>query len=59
MLDWLTVFNHVNLPGYEVDVLRGFLIGTPTQLELDFAVLTLASMVLISIASALLGRLAR
>jgi ABC-2 type transport system permease protein len=55
----LQVFNHINPLGYEVDALRGLLIGTPAQLGLDFAVLILASAVMISIASALLGRLAR
>ena len=59
MPNWLKVFNHVNPLGYEVDALRGLLIGTPAQLGLDFGVLVLASVVMISIASALLGRLAR
>jgi ABC-2 type transport system permease protein len=59
MPGWLQVFNHINPLGYEVDALRGLLIGVPTQLGLDFRVLILASMAMISIASALLGRLAR
>jgi ABC-2 type transport system permease protein len=59
MPGWLQVFNHINPLGYEVDALRGLLIGTPAQLGLDFAVLILASAAMISIASALLGRLAR
>ncbi|MGH3866857.1 MAG: ABC transporter permease [Pseudonocardiaceae bacterium] len=59
MPGWLRVLNHVNPLGYEVDALRGLLIGTPAQLGLDFGVLILASVVMISIASALLGRLAR
>ncbi|MGH3793550.1 MAG: ABC transporter permease [Pseudonocardiaceae bacterium] len=59
MPGWLKVINRVNPLGYEVDALRGLLIGIPAQLGLDFGVLVLASVVMISIASALLGRLAR
>jgi ABC-2 type transport system permease protein len=59
MPGWLQVFNHINPLGYEVDALRGLLIGVPAQLGLDFGVLSLASVAMISIASALLGRLAR
>ncbi|HEX8933456.1 MAG TPA: ABC transporter permease, partial [Pseudonocardiaceae bacterium] len=59
MPGWLKEFNRVNPLGYEVDALRGLLIGTPADFDLDFAVLILASAVMISIASALLGRLAR
>jgi ABC-2 type transport system permease protein len=59
MPGWLKVFNLVNPLGYEVDGLRGLLIGTPAQLGLDFAVLVLASAVMICIAAGLLGRLVR
>ncbi|HET9258162.1 MAG TPA: ABC transporter permease [Pseudonocardiaceae bacterium] len=59
MPGWLKVFNLINPLGYEVDGLRGLLIGTPARLGLDFAVLALASAVMIAIASALLGRLVR
>ncbi|HEY3894544.1 MAG TPA: ABC transporter permease [Pseudonocardiaceae bacterium] len=59
MPGWLKVFNHINPLGYEVDALRGLLIGTPAQLGLDFGVLILAATIMIGIASALLGRLAR
>jgi ABC-2 type transport system permease protein len=59
MPGWLKIFNLVNPLGYEVDGLRGLLIGTPAELGIDFGVLILASAVMISIASALLGRLAR
>ena len=59
MPGWLRVINRVNPLGYEVDALRGLLIGTPANLGLDFGVLVLASVVMISIASALLARLAR
>ncbi len=44
---------------YEVDALRGLLIGTPARLGLDAVVLVVAAAVMISVASALLPRLAR
>lgn len=59
MPEWLKVANYANPLGYEVDALRGLLIGTPAHLALDFAVLAVAAGAMISIASALLGRLAR
>jgi ABC-2 type transport system permease protein len=59
MPGWLQAFNHINPLGYEVDALRGLLIGVPAELGLDFGVLILASAVMIIIASALLSRLAR
>ena len=59
MPGWLKVINRVNPLGYEVDALRGLLIGTPADLALDFGVLVIAAGIMISIASALLGRLAR
>jgi ABC-2 type transport system permease protein len=59
MPGWLRVVNRVNPLGYEVDALRGLLIGTPADLPLDFGVLVVAAAVLISVASALLTRLAR
>jgi ABC-2 type transport system permease protein len=59
MPGWLKAVNAINPLGYEVDALRGLLIGVPAALALDFGVLVLASMIMISIASALLGRLAR
>ena len=39
--------------------MRGLLIGTPAHLGLDFAVLAVATVAAISVASALLGSLAR
>jgi ABC-2 type transport system permease protein len=57
MPGWLRAFNDVNPLGYEVDGLRGLLIGVPAQLGLDFGVLIAASVVMIGIASALLIRL--
>jgi ABC-2 type transport system permease protein len=59
MPGWLQAFNRINPLGYEVDALRGLLIGVPAQLGLDFGVLILSSVIMISIASALLARLAR
>jgi ABC-2 type transport system permease protein len=59
MPGWLRVLNHVNPLSYEVDALRGLLIGTPARLWLDFVVLIGAAALAIGVASALLGRLAR
>jgi ABC-2 type transport system permease protein len=59
MPGWLRAINLVNPLSYQVDALRGLLIGTPANLGLDFVVLVLASAVMITVASALLGRLAR
>lgn len=56
---WLVVINRVNPLGYEVDALRGLLIGTPANLWLDIGVLVVAAAAMISIAAALLGRLVR
>jgi ABC-2 type transport system permease protein len=44
---------------YKVEGLRGLLIGTPTNLALDFGVLIVALLAGITAAAALLGRLAR
>jgi ABC-2 type transport system permease protein len=59
MPGWLRVFSHVNPLSYQVDALRGLLIGTPANIGLDFGVLAGATAVAIGVASALLGRLAR
>lgn len=59
MPGWLRVLSIVNPLSYEVDALRGLLIGTPSHLWLDFGVLIVAATVSIGAASALLGRLAR
>ena len=53
------VASHVNPLTYEVDALRGLLIGTSSHLLLDFAVLAVALVVGIATASSLVGRLAR
>ena len=59
MPGWLQMVNHVNPLSYEVDALRGLLIGTPTNLWLDFAVLLGSAALMITGASALLPRLVR
>ena len=59
MPGWLQVVSRVNPLSYEVDALRGLLIGTASHLALDFAVLAGAAVVGIIVASRLLGRLVR
>ncbi|KUN76318.1 ABC transporter permease [Streptomyces griseoruber] len=59
MPGWLQAISKVNPLSYEVDALRGLLLGTPAHLALDFGVLVLAAALGITAASALLGRLAR
>jgi len=56
---WLRALAYVNPLSYEVDALRGMLIGTPSHLPLDFAVLLVAVTVGVTAASSLVGRLAR
>lgn len=59
MPSWLQALTRVNPLSYEVDALRGLLIGTPSELWLDVLVLLLASGLSIACASVLLRRLAR
>ncbi|MEU8149363.1 ABC transporter permease [Nonomuraea sp. NPDC048901] len=59
MPDWLRYISVVNPLSYQVDALRGLLLGIPTNLPLDFAVLLAAAALGITAASCLLGRLAR
>ncbi len=59
MPSWIRWLAHINPLSYEVDALRGLLIGTPSNLVLDFVVLIVAAAVGISTAAALIGRLAR
>ncbi|MFI9272898.1 ABC transporter permease [Kitasatospora sp. NPDC052896] len=59
MPGWLQAISKINPLSYQVDALRGLLIGTHAHLPMDFAVLTLAAALGITSASALLGRLAR
>ena len=59
MPGWLRVISHGNPLSYEVAALRALLIGQPTNLWLDFAVVGLAAVAGIITAASLLGRLAR
>ncbi|MFF4406866.1 ABC transporter permease [Streptomyces sp. NPDC001262] len=59
MPGWLQVVSRANPLSYQVDALRGLLIGTPAHLGADFAVLLVASALGIASAASLLGRLAR
>jgi ABC-2 type transport system permease protein len=59
MPGWLRAISRFNPLSYQVDALRGLLIGTPARLPLDFGVLVVALIAGIAVASALLGRLAR
>jgi ABC-2 type transport system permease protein len=59
MPGWLKVLALVNPLSYEVDALRGMLIGTPAHLALDFGVLILAVTIGVTTAASLVGRLAR
>ncbi|MER6538372.1 ABC transporter permease [Streptomyces sp. 900105755] len=59
MPGWLQVVSKINPLSYQVDALRGLLLGTPAHLGLDFAVLAVAAALGVAAASSLLGRLAR
>jgi ABC-2 type transport system permease protein len=59
MPPWLRALAVVNPLSYEVDALRGMLIGTHAHLALDFGVLLFAVVVGVTTASLLVGRLAR
>ncbi len=59
MPGWLQTISHVNPLSYEVEALRGLLIGSATNYWVDFAVLGGAAAVGILAAAALLGRLSR
>ena len=59
MPGWLRVLSRVNPLSYEVDALRGLLVGTAAHVALDFAVLIGCAVAGILTASALLGRLSR
>lgn len=59
MPGWLQVVNHVNPLSYQVEALRGLLVGTHARYALDFGVLVASSALAIAVAAALLGRLAR
>ena len=59
MPGWLQAVSKGNPLSYQVDALRGLLLGTPAHLALDFGVLLVAAALGITAASSLLGRLAR
>lgn len=56
---WLQALATINPLSYEVSAVRSLLIGTPTNLWLDFGVLTGAAVIGVVCAASLLGRLAR
>jgi ABC-2 type transport system permease protein len=59
MPGWLQAISKCNPLSYEVDALRGLLIGTPAHVGLDFTVLAVATVVGVAASAALLPRLAR
>jgi len=59
MPKWLRALTNVNPLSYEVDALRGLLIGTHDRLALDFLVLVAAVVAGVLTASSLVDRLAR
>jgi len=59
MPGWLKVLAAVNPLSYEVDALRGLLIGTHAHIALDFGVVGVAVIIGVTTASSLVGRLAR
>ncbi|WP_042393188.1 ABC transporter permease [Streptacidiphilus carbonis] len=59
MPGWLQAVSKANPLSYQVDALRGLLLGSPAHLGTDIAVLVVAAALAIAAASALLGRLAK
>jgi len=59
MPKWLQVISKVNPLSYEVSALRGLLIGLPTNLWLDYAVLIVAATIMVLWSSRLLDRMAQ
>ncbi|MFI5619772.1 ABC transporter permease [Streptomyces sp. NPDC051567] len=59
MPGWLQAVSRANPLSYQVDALRGLLLGTPSHLALDYGVLAFAAALGIVAASSLLGRLAQ
>jgi ABC-2 type transport system permease protein len=59
MPEWLQVLSRLNPLSYEVDALRGLLLGTPALLVRDYCVLAGAGVLGVAAASSLLGRLTR
>ena len=56
---WLRAVSIANPLSYEVDALRGLLLGTHAHLLLDFAVLAAALLAGVTTAASVLGRLAK
>lgn len=56
---WLQAIGFANPLSYEVDALRGLLLGLPTSLGTDFVALVVAAFAGVTTASLLVGRLAR
>ena len=59
MPEWLQILARLNPLSYEVDALRGLLLGTPALLVRDYSVLAGAAVLGVAAASSLLGRLTR
>jgi ABC-2 type transport system permease protein len=59
MPGWLHALSRVNPLSYEVDALRGMLLGTSSSLALDLAVLVGATIAAVAVSASLLQRLAR
>lgn len=59
MPGWLQAISKINPLSYQVDALRGLLLGTPSHLGLDYGVLVVAAALGVFAASSLLSRLAR
>jgi len=59
MPGWLQAISRCNPLSYQVDALRGLLIGTPAHLGLDLIVLVAATVAGVTASAALLPRLAR
>ncbi len=59
MPGWVQAVSKVNPLSYQVNALRGMLIGQPAHLAADFGVVILALALGVTAASALLGRLSR
>lgn len=59
MPGWLQVLTRFNPLSYEIDALRGLLIGTPANMAVDVTVLVTVTIAGISAAAALLPRLAK
>jgi ABC-2 type transport system permease protein len=59
MPGWLQPISRINPLTYEVDGLRSLLIGTPTDMPLNIGVLIVSGVLMVTLASALLPRLAK